>query len=599
MAVYAALYRTWRPRRLADLIGQDHVSRTLLNALAAGRPAHAYLFCGPRGTGKTSTARILAAALNCRRAAGGDACGLCEPCGGIAADRFLDVREVDAASNRQVDDMRALRETVSYRPSVGRHKVYILDEVHMLTEASWNTLLKTLEEPPPATTFVLCTTDPSKVLATVVSRCQRFDFRRLTEGEIAAHLDRVCRVEGVAVADGALAAIARRSEGGLRDALAVLDQATAFVPSGAIEAGDVARLLGSADDASIEALLQAARAADARTLFAEVARLYEEGLDMAQVLRDLLVGVRRGLVALLGEGAAGAGPAGEGVGWHLRAIGVLSEMEPHLRRSEMPRLLLEAALIRLLPGVEGGGAGAPAPAAQRVSQSGPRQGIPRPPESGQALPPPPESGQALPPAPESRAPDPPVAGEAGASEVAVSQSDPPWPEVLEAVRRISTPAHAAFEGAEVQGRRGAVVRLAFRYSGQAHLAEGRRDILERAWASVSGQRVSFEFTAPATREPSAQGQRAAESAGAGSAGRRALPPAEPLAPRLAAPGAGAAPSAGGVSGGVSGGVPGGVSGGVSGGVEEAFRRALGLFAGSDLAGTGEGSADGGDGGSRE
>ena len=572
MAVYAALYRTWRPRRLADLIGQDHVSRTLLNALAAGRPAHAYLFCGPRGTGKTSTARILAAALNCGRVSGGDACGLCEPCGGIAADRFLDVREVDAASNRQVDDMRALRETVSYRPSVGRHKVYILDEVHMLTDASWNTLLKTLEEPPPATTFVLCTTDPSKVLATVVSRCQRFDFRRLTEGEIAAHLDRVCRVEGVAVADGALEAIARRSQGGLRDALAILDQATAFVPSGAIGAGDVARLLGSADDASVERLLQAARAADARTLFAEVAGLYDEGLDMAQVLRDLLVGVRRGLVALLAEGADGAGPAGEGLRWHLRAIGVLSEMEPHLRRSEMPRLLLEAALIRLLPGVEGAGAGTQAPTA-----------VPR---GAQPVPVP-----GFAPAPASRAPDPPGAEGAGPSAASGARGDPPWSEVLEAVRGISTPAHAAFEGAEVQGRRGPVVRLAFRYSGQAQLAEGRRDILERAWASVSGQRVSFEFTAPAARDPSTGGQRAAESAGAGSAGRRAVPAAEPSASRPAAEGARAAPSAGGPAA--------GVVGGVVGGGEEAFRRALGLFEGSDLAGAGQGSADGGHGGSRE
>lgn len=499
MPVYSALYRTWRPHRLADLVGQEHVSRTLRNALATGHTAHAYLFCGPRGTGKTSTARILAAALNCERPASGDACGACERCREVASDRLLDVQEIDAASNRQVEDMRALRETVGYTPVAARHKVYILDEVHMLTEASWNTLLKTLEEPPPATTFVLCTTDPRKVLATVVSRCQRFDFRRLTVGEISERLVQVCAAEGIGATPEALAAIARRADGGLRDALSILDQATVFVSQGKIGSADVANILGAADDAAVEHLISATRRGDAVAVFTEIERLYAEGKDMGQVVRDLLRGLRDLMVAALEgtESRTGSRVDPGQLQWLLTALASLAEIEGHMRRAEQPRLLLEVALVRLLPvGGEAGVAVAEIPA--EIGQPGGGRGrespgsrmVPAKSSEGVRAQP---SGAAL------------AGGNRMESTVARSipaqaaptlrraATTPDWAAVLEALRRMSIPAHSTLQNGEYHGLVGDVVHVLFRYAGHAALAEGRREVIERAWQEISGVPARFEF----------------------------------------------------------------------------------------------------------
>gem|GEM_PF-4012625 len=535
MAVYSALYRTWRPRRLADLVGQEHVERTLRNALGAGHTAHAYLFCGPRGTGKTSTARILAAALNCEHASDGDACGACQACREVASDRLIDVQEIDAASNRQVEDMRALRETVGYAPAAGRHKVYILDEVHMLTEASWNTLLKTLEEPPPATTFVLCTTDPRKVLPTVVSRCQRFDFRRLTVPEIAAQLQRVCAAEGIAAAPAALEALARRADGGLRDALSTLDQATAFVREGEITPEDVALMLGAADDAAVERLIGAARGGDAQAVFTEVERLYGEGKDMGQVLRDVLSGLRDRLVALVGDSAARprtVGPDGgatrrpEDMRWFVSAIGTLAEMEGHMRRAEQPRLLLEVALVRLLGDMEDKGhadsmAAGPIPPPRqdgrqprsdsppparlggRAPADGPRSAQPaRASQSAHTVPPvssgpPPHAA-----ADGSRTSEPLPTGAGLHRTAEAGGPEPGWEALLDAVRRLNVPAYWTLQGGEYRGRSGGTARVAFRYAGHVPLAEGKREIVERAWVQLTGSPVRFEFIVDGQTEAS-------------------------------------------------------------------------------------------------
>jgi len=282
-----SLYRRHRPRTFADVVGQEHIVRTLSNAVTQEKVHHAYLFVGSRGTGKTSMAKILAACLNCVNGPTIEPCGQCESCVAIQNATSLDVIEMDAASNNSVDDIRDLRDRVAYAPVSGRHKVYILDEAHMLSPQAWNAFLKTLEEPPPRTIFVLATTEAQKVLPTVVDRCHRFDFGRPSAKQIATVVERVARTEQIDIDEHALALIARHATGSFRDALGTLEQLVAYKDEERIDPADVLAVLGVADDELLFEAVKAAVARDPAQALRIAAQLAESGRDPGQVLRDL------------------------------------------------------------------------------------------------------------------------------------------------------------------------------------------------------------------------------------------------------------------------------------------------------------------------
>ena len=288
---YIALYRKWRPGTFGDLVGQEHISRTLSNALTSGRIGHAYLFSGPRGTGKTSTAKILAKALNCEHGPTPEPCGECPACKKINDGSSMDVFEIDAASNRGIDEIRDLRETVKFAPVDGRYKVYIIDEVHMLTTEAFNALLKTLEEPPAHVVFILATTEAHKVPPTIQSRCQRYDFKRITLEDIHGRLEKVVAEMGLKAEDEALSMIALQADGGLRDALSLLDQCSALA-DGELTAARVRQVLGLIGHDWIYKLTEAIYARKSQVALGVLADLLRDGKDLKQVLTELSLHLR-------------------------------------------------------------------------------------------------------------------------------------------------------------------------------------------------------------------------------------------------------------------------------------------------------------------
>ena len=301
---YTVLARKWRPRRFEELVGQQHVVKALVNSLAAERLHHAYLFAGTRGVGKTTLARILAKALNCVNGVVAEPCGVCDACVAIDEGRFVDLIEVDAASRTRVDDTRELLENVQYTPTQGRFKVYLIDEVHMLSNHSFNALLKTLEEPPPHIKFLLATTDPQKLPVTVLSRCLQFNLKRLTVGEIQAQLEKICAEEGVAAERDGLRALAQAAEGSMRDALSLLDQAIAY-GGGEVGLASVSAMLGSIDRGHVIRLIEGLSAGDGSALMNEVASLDEQAPDYGSVLDELMSALQRiAVIQVVGAGSA-------------------------------------------------------------------------------------------------------------------------------------------------------------------------------------------------------------------------------------------------------------------------------------------------------
>ena len=355
---YVALYRRWRPESFADLVGQEHISRTLSRAVTSGQISHAYLFTGPRGTGKTSTAKILARALNCAEGPTLTPCGVCDSCRSISDGSSMDVFEIDAASNRGIDEIRDLRESVKFAPTEGHYKIYIIDEVHMLTTEAFNALLKTLEEPPERVIFILATTEPHKVPATIQSRCQRYDFHRITVTEIRDRLIYVCKESDIAAEEDALDIIAVQADGGMRDALSILDQCMALA-EGTLTAERVQEALGLVGRAWIRRMAGEIAARDAAALIAQLSELLQSGRELKQVLAELAQYFRRLMIAGVG-GAVSAAELCAGDAEELRLDAAqftqeeimailrrLNETMQELRTSPQPRITVETLLIGL------------------------------------------------------------------------------------------------------------------------------------------------------------------------------------------------------------------------------------------------------------
>ena len=357
---YQVIARKYRPQRFADVVGQEHVTQTLGNAIAQNRIAHAYLFVGPRGTGKTTIARIFAMCLNCTGGPKVDFAPDDPRCREIAEGRSMDVLEIDGASNRGIEEIRELRETVKYAPASGKFKVYIIDEVHMLTKEAFNALLKTLEEPPAHVKFMFATTEPEKVLPTILSRCQRFDLRRIPAALITKHLAHIAKLENVKIDAAALDAIARGAEGGMRDAESTLDQLISFCGE-KIEETDVLSMFGLTAQSQIMELAAALLAGESEKALRELNELARHGKDLGRLVSDLLnhfrniliFQVSRGDLRMLEVSEAEAATLAEqakiaGADAITRVMEVLSECEMRLRDAASKKILIEVALLKAI-----------------------------------------------------------------------------------------------------------------------------------------------------------------------------------------------------------------------------------------------------------
>ena len=552
---YQVTARKWRPRQFDEVVGQEHITATLKNAVHSGRIAQCYLFCGPRGVGKTTTARILAKVLNCADPRDGNPCEACDSCQSIATSTSMNVLEIDGASNNSVDDVRELREVVRYAATEGVYKIYIIDEVHMLSTAAFNALLKTLEEPPEHVVFIFATTEVQSVPDTILSRCQRFNFRRISAGQIAAHLGTIAQAEGIAVEEGALHLLASRADGALRDAESLLDQVVSLGAEVSQQA--VVQVLGLVDRDLYFELLDAMREATPARVLDVVAQAVDEGADIEEFVYGLVELLRHLLFTKIQGGTdeldmaedarrrCGELVAAMAVEDLLRMMQSLLDLEADLKRSLQPRFRLEIALVHLALMGRSVDVGELLRRLQSLEGAAPRPAAPLPPRdrSEQAAPPAPSNPteQDLPPLPRGRSgqpTSPPVpsslneqdvtaprtppqqqviapaeSSNAGAAAPSFDQVRTNWDELVNAVGTTKRSLASFLNGATLDGIEGHVLKLSFGADQRFAMTQVLKDrkIIEEMTEAKYGWRLRLDVVAKKGEQPAPQAASQPES----------------------------------------------------------------------------------------
>ncbi|WP_208587097.1 DNA polymerase III subunit gamma/tau [Gracilibacillus suaedae] len=508
---YQALYRVWRPKNFDDVVGQVHITRTLQNAIMQDKFTHAYLFSGPRGTGKTSAAKIFAKAVNCQNGPSLEPCNQCDACIGIQDGSISDVVEIDAASNNGVEQIRDIRDKVKYAPSAVAYKVYIIDEVHMLSIGAFNALLKTLEEPPKHVIFVLATTEPHKIPLTIISRCQRFDFKRIAQSAMVDRMKKIIEAEQIAVTDEALEAVALSAEGGMRDALSLLDQAISYSED-QVTIEDVLAVTGSVSQAKLAKVVSAMHTNEVKATLLEIDGMIQEGKDPGRFVFDLIYYLRDILLyqtapslenvlerAIVDEAFKELAEKLDAE-WIQMAIKELNQCQQEIKWTNSPKVFIEVAVLKICN--QGTGAIADVASMPAVEQLNEKirkleqQLMDIQKQPSQAAP-----TERKQPAPKRSTPT----NRNGykvpydrirhvlndASKAAIQKVRTQWPAFMDALKKQSAPAHATIQNSKPSAASEEIIIIAFRYEIHCSLALEHKQTIELMLSETIGQNVSF------------------------------------------------------------------------------------------------------------